>query len=300
MSGTPDWNLLPFFVAVAESGSISAAARKLGAPKSSVSRSVSALEAALGVSLFHRTTREVRLTTAGSAFYAQARPVLAAFRQLTGSLPEQEAEPSGTLRITAPVDMALTFLVGAFAQFLVRYPSVSLDVQPSNRVTDLASEGFDAALRVAPRLADSALLARRLGVVDLGIFAAPNYVAQHGAPRALGDCGKHRWVLFSGLSRLPRELRALPPARVSTDDLLLARGMVRAGSGLGVLPGYLAHEDVLNGRLVRVLPGWKQSVGSLFFVHPPAQHVPRKVTALRDYLMEVVAQRPLALRDDGR
>lgn len=297
MAGTPDWNLLPTFIAVAENGSISAAARKLEAPKSSVSRAVAALELALGVQLFHRTAREVRLTTAGTAFYERARPVLAAFRQLTGSLPEQEGEPSGTLRITVPLDMALTFLVGAFAQFLARYPQVRLDVRPSNRMTELAGEGFDAALRVAPKLKDSTLVARRLGVVDLGIYGAPNYLAQHGAPRALSDCVKHKWVSFSGLTRLPNELKAVPPPRVSTDDLLLTHGMVRAATGLGVLPSYLAQEDVLAGRLVRVLPSWKHTVGTLFFVYPPAQHLPRKVAALRDYLVDVLAQRPLALAE---
>jgi len=297
MAGTPDWNLLPFFMAVAENGSISAAARKLAAPKSSVSRAVSSLEQALGVQLLHRTTREAQLTTAGTAFYEQARPVLAAFRELTGSLPEQEAQPSGTLRITAPIDMALTFLTGSFAQFLLRYPSVNLDVRPSNRVTDLASEGFDAALRVAPKLKDSTLIARRLGTVDLGIFGAPNYIVQFGAPRSLADCAKHRWVSFSGLSRLPGELRSPSSLRVSTDDLLFAHAMIRTSTGLGVLPGYLAHDDVLAGRLVRVLPRWKQTVGSLFFVHPPAQHLPRKVTALRDYLADVIAQRPMTLSD---
>lgn len=297
MPGTPDWNLLPFFVAVAENGSISAAARKLGAPKSSVSRSVTALEQALGVQLFHRTARDVQLTTAGIAFYEQARPVLAAFRRLTGSLPEQEPEPSGTLRITAPRDMALTFLVGTFAQFLIRYPGVNLDVRPSDQVADLAGEGFDAALRLAPKLKDSSLVARRLGAVDLGIFAAPNYVAQFGAPRSLADCAKHRWVSFSMLRRLPKELQDPPSPRVSTDDLLLAHGMARMAAGLAVLPGYLAHEDVLAGRLVRLVPSWKQTVGTLFFVYPPAQHVPRKVTALRDYLVDVIAQRPLALAE---
>jgi DNA-binding transcriptional LysR family regulator len=157
--------------------------------------------------------------------------------------------------------------------------------------------GFDAAVRIDPMLKDSSLVARRLGVVDMGIFGAPNYVAQHGAPRSLADCAKHRWVSFTTLSRLPRELQSPSLQRVSTDDLLLAHGMVRMGAGLAVLPGYLAHEDVLAGRLVRLVPGWKQTVGTLFFVYPPAQHVPRKVTALRDYLVEVLAQRPLALAD---
>lgn len=292
MFGTPDWNLLPLFVTVVECGSMSAAARKLGTPKSSVSRGVAALENALGVQLLHRTTRDVRLTTAGQSFYERARPVLASYRALTTSIPEQEAEPSGTLRITTPVDMGLTFLVDVFAKFTVRYPSVQLDVSPTNRTVDLVAEGFDVALRIATRLKDSSLLARRLGSVELAIYGAPNYLAQHGTPRSLDDCDSHRWVLFRDLQTLPAPLRKVSKRKVLTDDLIFALGMTRAAVGLSILPAHLAHDEVLAGRLVRVVPSWKLQYGSLFFLHPQAQHVPRKVTALRDYLMEVLAQRP--------
>jgi DNA-binding transcriptional LysR family regulator len=293
MVGTPDWNLLPLFVAVVECGSMSAAARKLGAPKSSVSRGVAALESSLGVQLLHRTTRDVQLTTAGQSFYERARPVLSSYRELTTSIPEQELEPSGTLRITTPVDMGLTFLVDVFANFMARYPKVTLDVSPSNTPRDLVADGFDVALRIATRLSDSSLVARRLGAVELSIFGAPSYLAQHGTPRSLEACEAHRWVLFSGLGKLPDPLSQLSARRVVTDDLLFALGMTRAAVGLSILPAHLAHADVLTGRLVPVVPEWKLDRGSLFFLHPQAQHVPRKVTAFRDYLLTVLAQRPL-------
>lgn len=293
MVGTPDWNLLPLFIAVVECGSMSAAARKLGAPKSSVSRGVAALESSLGVQLLHRTTREVQLTTAGQSFYERARPVLSSYRALTTSIPEQEIEPSGTLRITTPVDMGLTFLVEVFARFMARYPKVTLEVSPTNVPRDLVADGFDVALRISTQLGDSSLVARRLGAVELSIFGAPNYLAQHGAPRSLEECEAHRWVLFSGLGQLPASLRKLSTRRVATDDLLFALGMTRAAVGLSILPAHLAHADVLAGRLVRVVPDWKLDYGSLYLLHPQAQHVPRKVTAFRDYLLEVIAQRPL-------
>ena len=293
MAGTPDWNLLPLFVAVVENGSISAASRKLGAPKSSVSRGVAALENALGVQLLHRTTRDVRLTTAGQSFYERARQVLLSYRELTSTIPEQEAEPSGTLRITTPVDMGLTFLPDVFAKFMLRYPAVQLDVSPTNRTVDLVAEGFDVALRIATQLKDSSMMARRLGSIELAIFGAPNYLAQHGTPRSLDECEAHRWVLFKGLQGLPAQLRRASTRKVLTDDLVFALGMTRASVGLCVLSAHLVHDDVLAGRLVRVIPNWKLQYGSLFFMHPAAQHVPRKVTALRDYLVEVLGQRPL-------
>jgi DNA-binding transcriptional LysR family regulator len=102
-------------------------------------------------------------------------------------------------------------------------------------------------------------------------------------------------VLFAGLNDLPPPLRKVSARKVTTDDLLFALGMARAAVGLSVLPAHLAHDDVLAGRLVRVIPGWKLQYGSLYFIHPAAQHVPRKVTALRDYLVEVIAQRPLGV-----
>src|SRR5690349_20373697 len=113
MPSTPDFNLLPIFVAVAETSSMSEAARRLGLPKSTVSRGVAALEASLGVQLFHRTTRQVSLTTAGTEFFEKAQPLVTAFKDLTGSLAEQEDEPSGVLRVTAAVDLGLTFFAEA-------------------------------------------------------------------------------------------------------------------------------------------------------------------------------------------
>ncbi|MBL8910052.1 MAG: LysR family transcriptional regulator [Archangium sp.] len=291
MNGTPDWNLLPLFVAVAETQSISGAARALDMPKSTLSRGIAALEASLGVSLLHRTTRNVAMTTAGHAFYEKARPLVAAFRELTASLPEQEAEPSGALKISVPVDIGLTFLSTAFAQFAARYPSITLDVRVSNEVAELVKGGFDVGLRIGA-LKDSTLVARRLGPIELGLFAAPAYLARRGTLRSLEECTTHDWVLFANL-RLARALKVPTTPRILTDDLLFARNMVRSGMGLGVLPLFLARDEVHSGALTRVLPKWSMAAGSLFFVHPPGKQQPRKVLALRDFLIDFIARGPL-------
>src|SRR3989442_377602 len=124
-----DLNLLSLFVAVAQVSSFSEAGRKLGLPRSSVSRNVGELERALGVPLFSRTTRKVALSTAGAALYQRVAPTLADLRLSLASLPEQDQQPSGDLRITAPTDMGLTFLAEAFAGFALRFPAINLDVQ---------------------------------------------------------------------------------------------------------------------------------------------------------------------------
>lgn len=199
--------------------------------------------------------------------------------------------------MTAPGDIAVTFFADLLAAFLERYPSVRLDFQPSYRVVDLVGEGYDAALRLTAKLEGSALRAKRLGTIGLALFASPQYVARFGAPRALSDCARHRLIVFSSLTRLPKELRASAATRVSTDDLLVAHSMARAGVGLTVLPAHLTRDDVLAGRLVRVAPRWKQTFGNLYLVHPPIHPVPRAVAALRDHLTDAFAQRPLTLAE---
>src|SRR6266540_4219601 len=297
MTGTLDLNLLPLFIAVAETASMSAAARKLGLPKSSVSRGIAALEGSLGVQLFHRTTRNVGLTTAGSAFYERARPLVASLRDITGGLPEQEVEPSGDLGISAPIDMGLTFLPPLAAQFSARYSAVRLDVRLSNKRVDLIAEGFDAALRASAKLADSTLVARRLSAVEMGLYAAPHYFARRGQPRAPADTDAHEWVCVHGM-KTPPPLAAPKKPRLATDDLMFAHRSIREGLGIGVLPTFLARQDVTSGLLVRILPKWAQRGSHLFFVHPRAEHVPRKVAALRDFLLDFLAQRPLVSKGD--
>ncbi len=293
MSTPPDLNLLPVFVAVAETGSMSAAARRLGLPKSSVSRGVAALEESLGVQLFHRTTRQVALTTAGTAFHDKVRPLVAALRDITAGLPEQEDEPSGALRLTAPVDMGLTFLAPLAATFSARYPAVQLDIRPTNQTVDLVGEGFDAALRVSVRLSDSTLVARRLSALESALYAAPTYLARRGTPRSAAEVGSHDWVIHRRVQQLPAPLVAPTRPRLVTDDLLFAHRAACEGLGLAMLPTFLARQDVTAGRLVRVLPGWSHKVGHLFFVHPRTEHVPRKVAAFRDCVIAFLAANPL-------
>jgi DNA-binding transcriptional LysR family regulator len=297
MGGTPNLNLLPLFVAVAETSSMSASARRLGLPKSSVSRAVATLEADLGVRLFHRTTRNVALTTAGAAFYEKARPLVLALQKLGDSLPEQEAEPSGELRITAPVDLGVTVLPPLIARFLARHPAVVLDVRVSNRRVDLVADGFDAALRMGGRMADSTLIARKVCSAETALYASPSYLARRGTPRTPQDAAEHDWVLFS-LIKLAAPFKAPSKRRLVTDDLMFLHRCLREGLGLGILPTFLARQDVTSGTLVRVLPRWSQRGAALHFVHPHAEHVPRKVAAFRDFLLAYFAEQPLVTKAD--
>ncbi len=290
MSGTVDLNQLPLFVAVADAANMSEAARRLGLPKSSVSRGISSLEEALGVQLFHRTTRQVKLTTAGSSFYEQTAPLVTMVRDATRSLPEQTDVPSGTLRLTAPPDLGFTLLPELLARFCARYPDVRVDVRLSNRLEDLVAEGIDVALRISPRLKDSTLVARKLSALDLRLYASPGYLARRGAPRSVEELTAHDFIAFRTLvAALPVKLTP----RLQADDVFFTLQATRAGLGIGAMASFLARADVESGALVPVLPKWAREVGSLFFVHPRTQHAPRKVTAFRDFVVEHLRNHPL-------
>jgi len=286
-----DLNLLSLFVAVAEAGSFTAAARKLGLPKSSASRGVSALERDLGVQLLHRTTRKVAPSSAGAALLERVAPLLAQIAEAASSLPEKREEPSGVLRLTAPHDVGATLLAEAIPRFAARYPSVRVDARLTNRNVDLVAEGFDLALRASSRpLADSSLVARKLGAVELRLYASPGYLLRKGAPRTLAEAAGLDLVLFSAW-RPPREM-GRPAARIVSDDFFFIRETLRAGAGIGVLPAFLAEPDVAAGRLARAVPRWSEARGSFSLVSP-ARKPPRKVIAFRDFLLEFLAARPL-------
>lgn len=290
MSGTVDLNQLPLFVAVADAASMSEAARRLNLPKSSVSRGIAALEEALGVQLFHRTTRQVKLTTAGANFYEKTAPLVSMVRDATHNLPEQDGTPSGVLRITAPPDLGFTVLPELFSRFALRYPDVTLDVRLSNRLENLVAEGFDVALRIARKLQDSTLVARKLSGLDLRLYASPTYLSRRGTPKSVEELEGHDFVVFRTLAgELPKNIKV----KVQTDDVFFASQAVRTGIGIGALPSFLTRGDVESGAVVSVLPKWTKEAGSLFFVHPRTQHVPRKVTAFRDFLLEHLRHHPL-------
>ena len=304
-----DLNLLSIFVAVAETRSFSAAARRLEMPKSSVSRGVSSLEEHLGVRLLHRTTRQVTLSTAGTALFDQVAPLLGALEKSVTGMPELEQEPSGELRVTAAVDFGTTVLAELASRFMVRHPAVQVRVNVTNRVVDLVAEGFDLGFRIsmAP-LKDSSLMARKASPLGMQLFASPTYLARRGAPRTPHELASHEWVVFGGYQLLRLEgpdgaTEIEVRGRLICDDTSFAQAAVRAGVGIGVLPSFLAEADLAAGRLVRVLPEWKMRAGHHWIVWPGADHLPRKVTAFRDFVLEALKAKPLMpaeLEEPGR
>lgn len=297
---TIDLNLVRAAVAVHESGSFSSAAVRLGVPRSTVSRAVSALEDSLGVMLFQRTTRQVATTAAGIALIDRVRPGLSALERGLQELPERHEAPTGTLRIATTADLGVTFLAEIVSRFIARYPQVDVDVHVGSALVDLVAGGFDLALRVAKgRQRDSTLVARKVGVASFQLFAAPSYLARKGTPRSPAELAGYERVGFRGMPWPDDEVRGrhkrVPrPLRAGCDDMFLARALIRQGAGLGGLPTFLCTEDLAAGTLVRVLPRWSWQTGAVHLVHPASKHLPRRVTAFQQLAIEALRTSALA------
>lgn len=295
--GTIDLNLLAVLEAVGRAGSFSAAARELGLPKSSVSRGIARLEEALGAQLVLRTTRHVSLTAAGAALHGRLGPLLGSVREALGEVPERDEEPHGELRVTAPVDLGVLFLADLVTAYVARYPRVKVDLALTGRVVDLVAEGFDVALRVAPALKDSTLVARRVATLKLQLFASPAYLKSRGTPRSGTDLAEHAWVVFGGQPRRIRldgprgPVEVEPRGAIRCNDLLFVRDALRSAAGIGLLPAFVAEPDLAAGTLVRVLPRHERAAGHVFVVSPASRQPAPRITAFRDLVIERLRKR---------
>ncbi|MBX3247984.1 MAG: LysR family transcriptional regulator [Myxococcales bacterium] len=289
-----DLNEISTFVRVVESGGFSAAADELSLPKSTISRRVARLEERLGVRLLERTTRRMRLTEAGQAYFDQVVGPIASILRASMAAEEQQDVPRGLLRITAPVDIGTAILGDLLVAFCRLYPEVDAHVELTGRVVDLVGEGFDVAFR-AGELQDSSLVARKLGTTEMGVFASPAYAEAHRAVAHPRDLRSHPFVGHASMTPQGRvhlegpdgevadvEVRAV----ISGNDFIFVRRALIAGGGFGLLPRTSAQESVARGELVRILPAWSKRGGGLHLVHPSARFMPAKTRAFLDFVIE--------------
>jgi DNA-binding transcriptional LysR family regulator len=182
------------FIAVVEAGSLTAAARRLGRSLQAISRALGLLEQSIGITLIRRTTRRCSPTEAGAAFYRRVKPAFAEIHDAWTEAAEQRDEPSGVLRISAPVMFAPVYVVPAVAKFMERYPRVEVDLTLTDTFADLIAQDLDLAVRIG-QLPDSDLKARRLGVLRRVVFGTPDYFARHGYPQHPSDLVRHQCVV---------------------------------------------------------------------------------------------------------
>ncbi|MEM9072565.1 MAG: LysR family transcriptional regulator [Myxococcota bacterium] len=288
-----DLNEVATFVRVVDAGGFSAAAEELGLPKSTVSRRVSRLEQRLGVRLLERTTRRMRLTEAGQSYYDQVSGPVTTLRLASNAAEEKQDEPQGVLRLTAPLEFG-DLLGRLLAGFARAYPEIHAQVELTGRMVDLIREGFDVALRVG-ELADSSLVARRVGEVELQAFASPSYLEEKGLPEAPRDLREHDCVLFRSPGGTTQWELTSSDGTTETvevsgalggDDFAFVRAATVSSGGVGLIPAFAAERDVEDKKLVRVLKDWRSRRSGLHIVYPSARFLPAKVRAFRDHLIE--------------
>ncbi|MFA6220028.1 MAG: LysR family transcriptional regulator [Erythrobacter sp.] len=248
---------LELFVAVADHGSFTAAARAMRASPPAVTRAVAELEARLGVMLLHRSTRAVSLTTEGAGFLEQARRILADLADAERQLAGMRVEPSGQLHVTAPVMFGQIHVAPVVAELIDRYPSLDVRLLLFDRNVRLVEEGIDVAVRIG-LLTDSALLAARIGTVRPAIVASPAYLARFGVPTGPADLASHRLIVSSG-PRSTDEWRfdgrpaPAPRQRLTVNTVAAAIVAAETGVGLANLLHYQIEEALAAGRLIEVL-----------------------------------------------
>lgn len=279
---------LSTFVEVADAGGVTAAARRLGLPKSIVSRRLVRLEQDLGAQLLARTTRGAALTEAGASFREYAARVVAELLAARDAI-SPEGEVCGRLRIAAPLTFGPTHLAPVLAELARRHPQLHVHTSYSDRFVDLVNEGFDAAVRVG-FLPDSNLVARRIAPLRGRCVASPEYLEAHGEPRTPEallehEClmqGTETWRFASN----GKTISVRPQGRFKADNGVALAAAALAGLGIVALPSFVIEAHIASGALKPVLNEYPPPEAGMYVVRPPGEFAPRKVRALIDILVE--------------
>ncbi len=285
-----DLNEIQCFVRAVELKSLTAAAKALGLPKSSVSRKIKGLEERLGLTLLMRTTRALNLTDAGRHFFEKSALALREIETAEEALDGTRQVVEGTLRITGPVEFATGPFNQLVSSFLRDHPRVKIDLLLTERVVDLIGEGFDLALRVG-ELDDSTLIAKKLRSLDAHIVASPAYLKDRGMPKSLADFEKHDCIGFTpgrdlmkwGLKGLTGKKEFTPKTRFSVNHLLSVKEAAVNGLGLALLPVYMTGEEIREKALKLVWETPSSSGNSVHLVYPGQKFLSPRMRAFIDY-----------------
>lgn len=292
---------LEVFAKVATAGSFSAAGRALGLSQTMVTKHIAALEARLGIKLFHRSTRRLSITEAGRSYLEASERILADLDAAEAAVAADRVEPRGLLRLNAPVAFGTRQIAPLLSEFAQRHPLVTVELGLNDRLVDLADEGWDLAIRIGS-LSDSSLIARRIAACRTVVCAAPSYLAARGRPRTVSSLEKHNCLGYTlsrvtGVDRWAFGARGeitVPVSgnlRANNGDALRAAAI--AGQGLAYLPTFIVADDLRAGTLVALdLDQPTVEFGGIYAVFLPDRHPAAKVRAFIDFIANRFAPEP--------
>ncbi len=293
------------FVQVVEAGSFTAAARKLGVPKSTLSRQVTRLEEEFGARLLQRTTRKLNLTETGRAYYERCRDALTTLYEADREARDASDEPRGNLRVTLPFDFARDFMAPALREFRERYPQISVSLIVTQRSLDLIDEQIDVALR-GGQMPDSDFVSRKLNTSGIVLCASPEYIRRRGMPETweeleqhdtlgLSPNGRPGFIPFQGPDG-PKHLPKNPWLVASEWGVLLRAAL--DGTGIAPMLDLGAGPHIDSGALVRVLPEYAIVGGALYAIYPSRHHLSRKVRVFVDFIAEHISPQLSAAQEN--
>jgi DNA-binding transcriptional LysR family regulator len=287
------------FSEVARAGSVTEAARRLGIPKSTLSRRLIKFEDRLGGKLMLKSTRRIVLTEVGQEYLARCEQIARDLEKATALFEPVTREVKGTLRVTMPTDLGASFLSEFFAAFSRRYAALNLELNMSDVRIDILGERFDVALR-AGALKYSSLVGRKIASVQFALYASPTYLASAGRPVSPSDIAAHRCILLEAHARPAQRLEltngrksahAMMSGPIKSSTLGLAHALAVAGAGIAELPVQMCARETAEGTLVRVLPQWSPPKWDLHYLVPDRKLLPSKTRAFVDALAAYCADR---------
>lgn len=292
---------LGFFLRALDLGSISAAARSMDISVAVASQRLKRLEGDLGVRLLHRTTRRLHPTPEGTLLSEKGRALIEELDILTEGLRRSASEISGTLRVTAPATFGRQHVSPLLPKFLAAHPKLRVSIDLTDQVVDLVSAGYDLAIRFGG-LADSSLVARKLATNRRVLCASPEYLRLHGTPRTPAELAQHDCVLLSGAhgrrdnwrlrDRRGKETAVHVHGRIESNYNEVIRDAVLAGLGIAVHSMWQVADDLLAGRLQRVLTKYEVPDSGIYAVKPQRRQMPPRVRAFEDFLAEHLGDQP--------
>jgi len=292
-----DLNEMAIFVHVVEAGSFTGAAKNLGLPKSTVSRKITQLEERLGIRLIQRTTRSLRLTDTGTAYYNHCARILSEIEEANIAVTQMQSTPTGTLRITAPVLFGSTVLSSLVAEYMEQHPQVSIDMVLSDQKLDLVQEGIDIAFRIG-QLEDSSLIGRHLGDVRGLLCASPDYLRRHGSPNHPQDLSDHTllsspdWNSWTLVGPDQQESNVQVKPRLQVNDFASLYTLALSGVGIAPLPMLIAASAIRSQNLVPVLCDWPFETSPIHALYPSNRHLSAKVRSFVEFVIDSVRPNP--------
>lgn len=292
-----DLNRVQMFAQVVEQGSFTAAAKALGLTKATVSRKIAELEADAGVQLLFRTTRKLKLTEAGSAYYSKVHRILTDLRNAEDQLSASQEVIKGNLTLVCPIELGQLFLGRIFARFLAKYPDITIEAELSNRKVDVVEEGIDILFRIT-NSTDTRLQSYDLINTTKTLMASPAYLKKFGTPTAPKDLQQHKgirlksahidasWTLFDGQNWVTYE----PEARLTVNNVTLAREAAIEGLGIATVPDLIARQALEEKQLIPLLEDFPMSQTKVTICFPQRAYLPRKYKVFIEFIYQSLSE----------